>query len=261
LFEVHSNITAHTIQVSAFVSFSQHAPLPVHSLSQELLAQSLAPAPALMSPTSLAVAHGVIMQASHSACDLWCCMVKWGVMVLQALFNLDFSSALSACPPPPLSPSTSVGDNTRLALPRFTREQLGSIVQECVRACDRSGTSGCGGDGHRDRGAFVEKLVMWTIQSRELGWISNEDVDAECSLKALWELMGADASESLSKSTGTQREASLPAFPPTSSSSHVMTSSPPSQLVAFDACLLAAEGDVPSVVSAAEAMCCRSPST
>lgn len=156
-------------------------------------------------------------------------------------------------PPPTQSSSGSVSDDARLALPRFTQEQLGSIVQECVRACNRTGTSGCGSGSHRDRGAFVEKLVMWTIQSREFGWISDEDVDAGCSLKALWELMSADiyTSESFPKRIDTQSGTSL----------HVMASSPPSLLVAFDACLLAAAGDIPRVVSAAEAMCSRSPST
>jgi hypothetical protein len=76
LFEVHSKITAKTIQVFAFVSSRKHASLPLHSFSQELLAQGLAPAPTLMPPSSLAVAHGVIMQASCSTCKAWCCIVS-----------------------------------------------------------------------------------------------------------------------------------------------------------------------------------------
>lgn len=195
--------------------------------------------------------------------------------LLQALFNLDFASALSALPPPPHlplhslpidpsspspAPAAATIDDPHSTLRQFARENLQSIIQECIGACRRSGGLDVDNGSKRngDRKALVEKLVMWTIRARQLGWVDGDDAHAAADLKMLWGWSCRPGEQAAAYAIDDDPERSFAALPTASSSSTpTLLSSLASQHEVFRACLVAAAGDGQGVVSAAEAMHCR----
>lgn len=191
---------------------------------------------------------------------------------------------MGALPPPPsvtttpyTQPSARISadvDNVHAKL--FAREYLGSIVHECVRACQRTESRSCATDelGCSDNNlsasqTFVEQLVLWVIKAQELGWFSDSDSDSlvQGYMKMLWGLRSGHARDIATQDAADcdqlmYNHAPEPSITPSiltsaSSSSSSLLSLPPSQLAAIHACLLAAAGDTHRVISAAEAMYCR----
>jgi hypothetical protein len=189
---------------------------------------------------------------------------------------------MAALPPPPSftatpstqpsAPITADFDNVQAKL--FAREYLGSIVHECVRACQRTELRPCATDelGCSDNNlaashAFVEQLVLWMIKAQELGWFSDSDGLVQGYMKMLWGIRSSHAHDIAIQDAADcdqpmYNHAPKPSITPSfltsaSSSSSSLLSLPPSQLAAIHACLLASTGDTHRVISAAEGMHCR----